>query len=176
MKRLRKPKVSYFYLNKLIESLDNEKPVEGFHFENGTYYFKEGDDLISLEQMVGMILKNIKKYSSLQAGSDIKDSVITVPAHWGFKAKFSLINAASIADLSVLGLINENSAAAVHFAITRNDTDPVNIGFFNLGSHNLQISIVQFFGTKDEVRDKNIESMRVLSHVSVPDVGGLKVD
>jgi len=42
----------------------------------------------------------------------------------------------------VLGLINENSAAAINFAITRNDTDPINIGFFNLGSHNLQFSIV----------------------------------
>ena len=53
--------------------------------------------MISLEQMVGMILKNIKKYSSQQAGSDIRDSVLTVPAHWGFKAKFALINAASLA-------------------------------------------------------------------------------
>lgn len=53
-----------------------------------------------------MIMKNIKKYSSQQAGSDIKDAVLTVPAHWGFKAKYALINAASLADLSVLGLIN----------------------------------------------------------------------
>ena len=120
-----------------------------------------------------MILKNIKKYSSLQAGSDIKDAVLTVPAHWGFKAKFALINAASLADLNVLGLINENAAAGVHFAITRNDSDPVNIGFFNLGSHNLQFSVLQFFGTYDSTRDKNIESMKVLSHVSVPGIGGL---
>lgn len=55
----------------------------------------------------------------------------------------ALVNAASIADLSILGLINENSAAAINFAITRNDSDPVNIGFFNLGSHNLQFSIVK---------------------------------
>jgi len=35
---------------------------------------------------------------------------------------------------------------------------------------------VQFFGTLDEVKSKNIESLRVLSHVSVPNVGGLQVD
>jgi len=56
--------------------------------------------------MVGMILKNIKKYSSAQAGSDIKDAVLTVPAHWGFKARLALVNAAAIADLNALGLIN----------------------------------------------------------------------
>lgn len=53
-----------------------------------------------------MILKNIKKYSSQQANSDIKDAVLTVPAHWGFKSKMSLINAAAIADLNILGIIN----------------------------------------------------------------------
>ena len=89
-----------------------------------------------------MIMKNIKKYSSTQAGSDIKDAVMTVPAHWGFKARMSLVNAAYLADLSILGLIKENTAAAVHYAITRNDTDPINVGFFNLGGYNLQMSIV----------------------------------
>ena len=155
-KRQKKPKASYFYLNKLIESLDSQTPLTGYHFENGTYYFNEGYDTISLEQLVGMILKNVKKYSSAQAGSDIKDAVLTVPAHWGFKARLALVNAAAIADLNALSLINENSAAAIHFAITRNDSDPVNIGFFNLGSDVLQISIVQFFGTFDPVREKNI--------------------
>lgn len=61
----------------------------------------------------------------------------------------ALVNAAGIAGLNVLGLVNENSAAAINFAITRNDTDPINIGFFNLGSHNLQFSIMQFYGYKD---------------------------
>lgn len=28
----------------------------------------------------------------------------------------------------------------------------------------------------DEVKNKNIESLRVLSHISVPDLGGLSVD
>lgn len=87
-------------------------------------------------------MKNIKKFSSSQANSDIKDAVLTVPAHWGFKSKIALVNAASIADMNILGLVNENSAVAIHFAITRNDSDPINIGFFNLGSHNLQITIV----------------------------------
>jgi len=53
-----------------------------------------------------MIMKNIKKFSSIQANSDIKDAVLTVPAHWGFKSKMALVNAASLADLNILGLVN----------------------------------------------------------------------
>ena len=123
-----------------------------------------------------MILKNVKLHASVQAGTDIKDAVLAIPPSWGWKSRMALLNAANIASLSVLGLVNENSAAAINFAITRNDTDPINIGFFNLGSNNLQFSIMQFFGYNDEAKGKNVESLRVLSHVVVEDVGGLQVD
>ncbi len=53
-----------------------------------------------------MILKDIKFHASRQAGSDIKDSVLAIPPSWGWKSKMALINAANIAELSVLGLIN----------------------------------------------------------------------
>jgi molecular chaperone DnaK (HSP70) len=97
---------------------------------------------MTLEQVVGMILKNIKQLASHQAGTDIRDVVISVPSNWGFHAKLCLVNAANLADFSVLGLINENSAAAINFAISRNDTEPLNIIIFNYGSHNLQVSMV----------------------------------
>lgn len=35
---------------------------------------------------------------------------------------------------------------------------------------------MQFFGTLDEAKGKNIESLRVLSHVSVSGLGGLALD
>jgi molecular chaperone DnaK (HSP70) len=53
-----------------------------------------------------MIIKNIKILASQQAESDIKDCVFSIPPNWGWKAKMALINAANIADLSVLGLVN----------------------------------------------------------------------
>lgn len=90
----------------MIESLDQPEPLAGHRFENGTYYFSEGEETMSLQQLVGMILKNMKKYASQQADSDIKDAVFTVPAHWGFKARMALVNAAAIAELNALGLIN----------------------------------------------------------------------
>lgn len=89
-----------------------------------------------------MILRNLKSHASQQADSSIKDCVITVPANWGPKARASLVNSAYLAGLSVLGLTNENSAAIINFAISRNDIEPINIAVFNLGSSNLQISVV----------------------------------
>ena len=53
-----------------------------------------------------MILKNVKLHASVQAGSDIKDTVLSIPSSWGWRSKMALLNAASIAELSVLGLVN----------------------------------------------------------------------
>lgn len=53
-----------------------------------------------------MILRNIKQLASHQAGTDIRDVVLSVPSNWGFHAKMSLVNAAYLAEFSVLGLIN----------------------------------------------------------------------
>ena len=52
---------------------------------------------MTLEQVVAMILRNLKNHASKQAGSDIKDCVIAIPANWGPRAKQSLVNAAYLA-------------------------------------------------------------------------------
>jgi hypoxia up-regulated 1 len=96
--------------------------------------------------MVAMILKHIKKLASTQADSEIRDLVLTVPSNWDFPARMSLVNAAHIAGLSVLAMVNENSAAAIQLAIARNDTEPINMMLFNYGSYNLHISVIQVFG------------------------------
>jgi len=125
--------------------LDTKVPIEGYKFIEDTYIFEDQDKSMTLEQIVGMILKNIKQLASHQAGTDIRDVVISVPSNWGFNAKLCLVNAANLADFSVLGLINENSAAAIQYAISRNDTDPINVIIFNYGSDNLQVSLVTIY-------------------------------
>ena len=94
---MKKPQLSYFYLNRLIKSLDDDEPLPGYQFQGDTYTFEEGDQSMELEQVVAMILKNIKTHASQQAGTDIKDAVLAVPSNWGFKAKMSLVNAAYLA-------------------------------------------------------------------------------
>lgn len=68
-----------------------------------------------------MILKNIKSHASKQAGTEIRDCVITVPASWGVAARTTIINAAYVADLAVLSVLNDNTAAALNYGMTRND-------------------------------------------------------
>lgn len=84
-----------------------------------------------------MILKNIKTLASKQAGTEIKDCVLTIPGNWGIAARMAIINAASIGGLSILSVIRANTAAALNYAMTRNDIEPLNVMFINTGSYYL---------------------------------------
>ena len=70
------------------------------------------------EEISAMILKHIKNYSSQQLG-DIAGAVITVPAYFTNNAKEATKDAAKIAGLNVVGMINEPTGM-LRFA----ETDP----------------------------------------------------
>ncbi len=93
-----------------------------------------GDDetvILTVEEIVGMILRRAKKLAEKQSGNkvinvditfDFQDCVITIPNDWNQNQMRALIDAAKIAALNPLGLINENSAAAIFYAIDRKIT------------------------------------------------------
>lgn len=68
--------------------------------------------------------------------------MITVPNYWTLDQRILLTNALTIADLYPLSIINENTAAAIQYAMNRNDTNTHRAAFYNLGAHSLQFSIV----------------------------------
>lgn len=123
-----------------------------------------------------MILKNIKEHASKQAGTEIRDCVLTVPSDWGLGARTALINAAYIADLAVLSIMNDNTAAALNYAMARNDNESINVMIYNLGSHKLQVSIIRFFGYTFADSNRTIESIDVLAHETSTEFGGYEMD
>lgn len=56
-----------------------------------------------------MILKTIKQHASKQAGTGVRDCVLTVSSDWGVAARTALINAAYIAELAVLSVVSDNT-------------------------------------------------------------------
>jgi hypoxia up-regulated 1 len=53
----------------------------------------------------------------------VPDAVITVPAWFGIAQRQALINAAALANVNVLALINTHAAAALQFGIERDFAD-----------------------------------------------------
>lgn len=81
-----------------------------------------------------MIFSHIKKMVMKSHNVNVEGITITVPPHWDYNIRRILIDAALIAELKVMQIIHENTAAATYFALDRNDTQRV--AFVNVGSYN----------------------------------------
>jgi len=65
------------------------------------------------------IFQYAKQITDAQASENVIDTVVTVPAWYGVAQRQALIDAASLAGLNVLALMNTHSAAALQYGIER---------------------------------------------------------
>lgn len=68
------------------------------------------------------IFQNAKKITDAQAGESVVDTVIAVPVWMGIAQRQAIMDAARLAGLNVLGLVNTHAAAALQFGIERDFT------------------------------------------------------
>ncbi len=84
-----------------------------YSLENGEWIDKDDNNKKSYSpaQISSFILSKLKSYTS-----DVKKAVITVPALFAEKARVATLDAAKMAGIEVISLINEPTAAACYYA------------------------------------------------------------
>jgi len=128
------------------------------------------------EEVVAMILGFVRDMGERHGGTKVTSCVITVPAFFTQAQRQSMHDAAEIAGLQLLSLVDENTAAAVQFAVDRTFTEePKNILFFNMGSGSTQVSVVSFTGRQDKLK-KEERFVRVLSKTWDETLGASEFD
>jgi molecular chaperone DnaK len=91
-------------------------------------------------ELSSLILKKLKQDASAVHG-DIKDVVISVPAHFDESRRKATMDAGALAGLNVIGIVNEPVAAALHYATTRNISGRVLV--YDLGGGTFDVTIIQ---------------------------------
>jgi hypothetical protein len=94
------------------------------------------------EQLMAMLLVDLKKIAEVEGGIPVSDCVLSVPAFYTEAERYAMLNAAFIAGLNPLRLINETTATALAYGIYKTDlpeTDPVNVLFFDMGHSSTQV-------------------------------------
>jgi hypoxia up-regulated 1 len=100
-----------------------------------------------------------------------------VPAAWNLNQRSALKQAARIAGLETLAIINENSAAALYYSLERIDNTTHTVIFYNVGSYNLQVTLAEYLAVNaTSGPKKQVESVKILADVSVPNQGGNAYD
>ena len=105
----------------------------------------QGADLeFSPEEVASAILSNLKETLEQHVGGQIKDVVITVPSYFNDAQRIATKNAAAMAGLNAIRLINETSAAALAYCFERQMNGyQANIVVFHLGGGHLDVSVMK---------------------------------
>ena len=85
------------------------------------------------EEISAMVLGHMKEIAEAYLGETVKDAVITVPAYFNDSARQATKDAAAIAGLNALRIINEPTAAAVAYGLDKKGDGEKNILIFDLG-------------------------------------------
>lgn len=130
------------------------------------------------EELVAMILQNVKEIVQSFGGQPMKDCVLTVPSFFTQHEKEALYTAAHIADLNVLSLIEENTAAALNYGMDRVFEQPTNVLFYNLGAGSVQVTVVNYsaYSAKEAGKNKTIGQFEVIGKAWDSQLGGHNFD
>ena len=80
--------------------------------------YKGEEKTFSPEEISSMILADMKQIAEAYLGQTVTDAVITVPAYFNNAQRQATRNAAAVAGLNVLRIINESTAAAIACGLT----------------------------------------------------------
>ena len=120
---------------KVFEDTSTEKPMYDVKY-------KENQKIITPEEISSIVLKKMKKTAEDYLGQTVTHAVITVPAYFNDAQRQATMDAATIADLKVLELINEPTAAAIAYGFDKKVEDSRNILIFDLGGGTFDVVLL----------------------------------
>ena len=130
-----------------MKSISDAQNYEAFakrHMGEKTYSFtnKQGESF-KAEEISGLILSKLKEDAEAFLNEDIAGAVITIPAYFSDPQRQATKDAATAAGLTVLDMINEPTAAAIAFGITKNISKPQTVMIYDFGGGTFDVSILK---------------------------------
>jgi L1 cell adhesion molecule like protein len=103
-------------------------------------------------ELSAKILEKLKKMAEGKLGEPVTEAVITVPANFNDRQREETKEAAKLAGLKILRLMNEPCAGAITYAYERPPTQEQNVMVFDLGGGTLDVSLLTIEGTRLSVQ------------------------
>uniref|UniRef100_A0A8C4EJV5 Heat shock protein 4a n=1 Tax=Dicentrarchus labrax TaxID=13489 RepID=A0A8C4EJV5_DICLA len=111
--------------------------------------YMEEEKVFSIEQVTGMLLTKLKETAESALKKPVADCVISVPSYFTDGERRSVMDAAQIAGLNCLRLMNETTAVTLAYGIYKQDLPapeekPRIVVFVDLGHSGYQVSVCAF--------------------------------
>lgn len=96
------------------------------------------------EEISAMVLTKMKETAEAYLRNAVTDAVVTVPASFTDSQRQATRDAATIAGLNVLRIINEPTAAAMAYCLDKEKNREENILIFDLGGGSVDVSVLTY--------------------------------
>ncbi|MGQ0507362.1 MAG: Hsp70 family protein, partial [Myxococcaceae bacterium] len=156
-------------VGRMYDSATVRQVRERFHYEilpdaSGRAAVRLGDNILSLEEVQGLILKECKEMAEQHLNQAVHRAVITVPAYYSEPQREAVRKAGAMAGLRVERILNEPTAAALAYGLNRELKKRVLV--YDLGGGTFDATLLRI--------DKNV--FEVLATAGDVFLGGLDFD
>jgi molecular chaperone HscA len=124
-----------------IKTLGSRLPYDFVDVDSGMPRLKTVAGIISPIEVSAEILKSLRKRAEESLGGELTGVVITVPAYFDDAQRQATKDAARLAGLNVLRLLNEPTAAAVAYGLDKGSEGIIAV--YDLGGGTFDISILR---------------------------------
>ncbi|XP_071692619.1 heat shock 70 kDa protein 17-like [Rutidosis leptorrhynchoides] len=167
------------YVNKFLESMylpynvvDDSRGGVGIKIDDGVTVY-------SVEELSAMILGYGMKLAEFHSKMVVKDAVITVPPYFGQAERKGLLQAAQLAGLNALSLVNEHSGAALQYGIDKDFSNGSrHVIFYDMGSSSTYAALVYFsaYNAKEYGKTVSVNQFQVKDVKWDPELGGQNME
>ncbi|KAJ0962810.1 hypothetical protein J5N97_027932 [Dioscorea zingiberensis] len=134
-----------------------------------------GATVYSPEELLAMVLSYAMGLAESHARVPVKDVVISVPPYFGQAERKAVMQAAQLAGINVLALINEHSGAALQYGIDKDfSNESRHVIIYDMGSGSTYAALVYFsaYNTKEFGKTVSVNQFQVKDVRWNPELGG----
>ncbi|NJC87865.1 MAG: molecular chaperone DnaK [Desulfuromonas sp.] len=156
------PENTLFAIKRLIGRKYDSEPVRKdislvpykiVNADNGDAWVEARGKKYSPPEISAMVLQKMKQTAEDYLGQPVTDAVVTVPAYFNDSQRQATKDAAKIAGLNLLRIINEPTAAALAYGLDKKHEEKIAV--FDLGGGTFDISILELGDGVFEVKSTN---------------------
>ncbi|KAJ2721569.1 lumenal Hsp70 protein [Coemansia sp. Benny D115] len=151
------------------------------HEQTGGVAFEYGalaNETLTVQEIVAMQLRHAQQLVKESEGIAVTDAVLTVPSFFDRKQRQALLDAAGLAGLRTIALVNDGSAVALNYAMGRSFTKQETHLFYDMGAGKTVATVAGIYARAPGKQSTSKKATVINVHAFAADkmLGGLEAD
>ncbi|KAI0718454.1 heat shock protein 70 family [Fomitopsis betulina] len=141
------PAVSFYKSITTADLVETDRGTVALRCSDGTEW--------SVEELIGMQLSYVKQLAEDFSGEKVVDVVVTVPPYYTMFERDAIADAIELSGLRTLALVNDGTAVAINYAMTRTFAQPEYHVIYDAGASSIRATVVGFSNVPSDPKSKS---------------------